>query len=429
MPLVTGNPARQGNGVFKSLSLRKWRQFSELRIDFDERLTVLTGENGTGKSTILRLLAQHLGWPGNLAATPIYRDGLLTFTPDADGIPPAVHPNSEALTVGVIEYSGGHSTKIVVPRAVGGEYEPRFPTPAEVNGIFVSSHRPIFRYQQTGVVQTTPIQAIHAYSNARIEAANRFQPNTGFSSPTFRMKEALISWALFGFGSEILTPSPVAMSAFRGFEELLRTILPTSLGFERLGVEMPEVVLETKTGKFPIEGSSGGVSALIELAWLLHLFTLTHPDEILSIVIDEPENHLHPALQRELMPKLLRAFPDSQIIVATHSPFIVSAEPAARVYALKFDESNKATAQLLEGLEVSGTANDVLRSGLGLDVTVPVWVEEKLTTIAQRFEKAESFDRAFLESVRRELRAAGLEEYAPDVLTRALSSKRGEGDD
>lgn len=52
-------------------------------------------------------------------------------------------------------------------------------------------------------------------------------------------------------------------------------------------------------------------------------------------VIDEPETHLHLALQRQIMPILTSLFPNIQFIVATHSPFVLSSLPNAVAYDLE----------------------------------------------------------------------------------------------
>ena len=53
------------------------------------------------------------------------------------------------------------------------------------------------------------------------------------------------------------------------------------------------------------------------------------------VLIDEPETHLHLALQRQIMPILTKLFPNVQFIVATHSPFILSSLPNAVAYDLE----------------------------------------------------------------------------------------------
>ncbi|MFK7949269.1 MAG: AAA family ATPase [Saprospiraceae bacterium] len=50
------------------------------------------------------------------------------------------------------------------------------------------------------------------------------------------------------------------------------------------------------------------------------------------LLIDEAENHLHPKWQKTFLNDILDIFPNLQIIVTTHSPFIVSSVENARVY-------------------------------------------------------------------------------------------------
>jgi predicted ATP-binding protein involved in virulence len=50
------------------------------------------------------------------------------------------------------------------------------------------------------------------------------------------------------------------------------------------------------------------------------------------LLIDEAENHLHPKWQKTFLTNLLTIFPRLQIIVTTHSPFIVSSVTNANIY-------------------------------------------------------------------------------------------------
>ena len=87
---------------------------------------------------------------------------------------------------------------------------------------------------------------------------------------------------------------------------------------------LPDVLLETRSGEFLIDAASGGITTLIEIAALIYGCSIREEvkGKRFVVVYDEPENHLHPELQRALFQNLTDAFPLVQFIVATHSPFI-----------------------------------------------------------------------------------------------------------
>lgn len=60
------------------------------------------------------------------------------------------------------------------------------------------------------------------------------------------------------------------------------------------------------------------------------------PSEITNIpgllLVDEIENHLHPKWQKKILGIIRRIFPNLQIILTTHSPFVVSSMDGAKIY-------------------------------------------------------------------------------------------------
>ena len=58
------------------------------------------------------------------------------------------------------------------------------------------------------------------------------------------------------------------------------------------------------------------------------------------ILIDEIDLHLHPAWQREVIPKLVQTFPNCQFIVSTHSPQVISDMRPEAVFLLRQEEGN-----------------------------------------------------------------------------------------
>jgi hypothetical protein len=153
------------------------------------------------------------------------------------------------------------------------------------------------------------------------------------------------------------------------------------------------------------------------------------------VTIDEPENHLHPSMQRILMSNLIKTFPTVQFIVATHSPFIVSAVRDARVYVLQYKDrpdadisSNVNTQQTrfvssvcLDSVNRAGTAGQILRDVLGLPTTYPEWASQGIDEIIARH-KNQPFNDELLESIRKELKESGYGDLYPDVISALAKS-------
>ena len=118
-------------------------------------------------------------------------------------------------------------------------------------------------------------------------------------------------------------------------------------------------MLCTKSGDFPIDAVSGGISSIIDITWQLYMFSETKDNFI--ALIDEPENHLHPELQKSFLCNLIKAFPHVQFVVVTHNPFMISAVKESNVYVLNYNEERKVYSSKLDYVNRAGTSNAILR--------------------------------------------------------------------
>lgn len=415
---------------FKSLKIEGWRQFKNVNIEFHPRITIITGANGAGKTTLLRILSQHYGWNINLLTTPKissdngaiqYLTGLFRrLVPKTDGTP----PNS----IGTLQYQNGGAAQIVVPEQAGVQYNIEIRNQQSVVGLHINSHRPIQNYQQINSIPTNAIGAEQAYSSYFNEVMQKYQGSYTQFSPVYRMKESIISMATFGPGNANVQGNPALAKLFLDFKSILAKVLPPTIGFKDISIRIPDVVLVTDSGEFVVDAASGGLMSIIDLSWQIFLFSQNKNSFV--VTIDEPENHLHPSMQRSILRRLSEAFPKAQFIVVTHSPFVVSSVRDSAVYALQYIEgssientefsANQVSSIKLDLDKKASTANEILRDVLGVPVTLPEWAESDLKNITTEFCNKPITEQS-IHALREALRGAGLSEYLPDAL-KAIAS-------
>ncbi|MGO4583185.1 AAA family ATPase [Arthrobacter sp. 2RAF6] len=412
---------------FKRLQIEPWRQFNALELDLSRPLTIITGANGTGKTTLLAVIGVHFNWPMQLIGTPVLDDeGHLRFKLGTD-IPAEVVPpeylagpvafpaphgyvSPPASIVGALGYENGVQAELRVPEGPNAQFSVLYQNQQTVEGVFLNSHRSISAYQAVVSIPAKFSPARELLENFINEIRSRYFGTNSQKSSMLIMKESLLAAAIYGEGNSSVIADGDARAVWEGFQETLRLLLPSELGFQRLRATPPEVLLITKTGDFTVDSLSGGLRAVFELAW--QIFLRSHNMDQFTVCIDEPENHLHPALQRSLMPNLMKAFPKVKFIIATHSPFIVRSTDDANIYALDYDESNRVTANLLNLSNSGLTPEDTLRDVLGLESTLPIWAESKFNTILATFTSAAPTSET-ISSLRDALMEAGLSTEMP----------------
>lgn len=364
---------------FDRLELRNWRHFEEINIDLSRQVTVITGANGAGKTTVLRVLARHFGWNINFISTPfsskLKKRKFWSDVRRSRSVDQVGQPNS-AIQVGTIRYSDGQECPLHTTREVGGpQYQLQYGNQKPVTGLHIPSHRPVASYHNVNNIPTDPKTIEQQYQEFQQLLFQTYGSET-VRNPATAQKRSLISLALFGYGNEAVVPNPEYRGMFEGFQEVLKKVLPPELGFERLEIRMPEVVLVTSSGEFALESMSGGINALFGIAWQIFMYAAGRKE--CTVTIDEPENHLHPRMQRSLLPNLAEAFPHIRFVIATHSPFIVSSFPESSVYGLAFNDDRRVECHHLGTSDLSGTPNSILREILDVPSNLPVWVEKRV---------------------------------------------------
>lgn len=431
--VVTGGPfydteraaSSETSMNFASISIVNWHAMGEVHLDLSQRTTIITGANGSGKTSLLRLLATHAYW-----GAQDYRVPKAVSTNQNGHLQP--HTNVEYIDIGKLEYSNGQTTRILssLSKTVAGHIA--FNHPTKTDSIFISSIRSPFTYEASNtfpISLNADLSPKNALDHAR-ETQQRVPAGGNNGSMAAAMKRTLFTWVLGAYGVKtgdryILEPISEYRAYYEGFQTSLRRALPEEFRFSHIEIAINgEVAFACKDGKenFIIEAGSGGFTSLLETIWLLYLADLATPDSDYTAIIDEIENHLHPSVQRKILPRLADAFPRARFIVSTHSPHVVSSVADAVVYALRYDATGRANSIQLDFREKARTAAQILDEVLGVSVTLPAWAEEELKSVIEDYAKRPISSDIF-NDLRNDLRTRGLEDFAPEAISGVLKKK------
>ena len=139
--------------------------------------------------------------------------------------------------------------------------------------------------------------------------------------------------------------------------------------------------------------SSGTEGTLLWIRWLAlkmvhhYEFERGWEKEPAILLIDEIENHLHPTWQRRVIPALLDHFPGLQIFATTHSPFMVAGLKAGQVHLLDRDANGVVTASTNERDVIGWTADEILRTMMGVDEPTDQLTVDRANRLRQLREK------------------------------------------
>ena len=324
----------------KSLTLKNFRGFKDTEITFSEGLTVLVGVNGAGKSSVLDALAIMLSWAVARIRTENGKGPRLAETD--------IHNGTESASAEMqLEYQGSVYAWTLAGTRPGKENgtESDWKSLADFAGtvrhLITSTNEqcsiPVLCYYPVSrIVTSVPVgvprnsrifSLLETYDSARAGSAN-FRAFFEW----FRAREDLeneIRMRAYRGTTNIRLRLSAGDSQLESVRKALHNILP---GFDEFTVLRDELVLVAlKEGKkVRVDQMSDGEKLLIamtgDIARRLALANPTLKDPLQGegvVLIDEIEQHLHPAWQRTIIGKLRQTFSNVQFIVSTHSPQVL----------------------------------------------------------------------------------------------------------
>ncbi|HZF47307.1 MAG TPA: AAA family ATPase [Polyangiaceae bacterium] len=378
------------------LSLRDFRGFRSFDLDLAPDVTALVGVNGAGKTSILDALARLLS---------CLVEGIQS------GEPEEIAPDVRDVRVGA-------STAYLSMEAEIGDQTVAWSIARTLLG-----HPPGARGSLAALeMPVRATQASMALGSPLLPLAVFFPTTRGTDVPTWGMVPQLIpprkrgvlrayEGALEGgarsfqhffewfreeediYNEQVVSAEIPASSPLPAVREAIERILP---GARKARVErrLQRMTVEINGERLDVAQLSDGERSLLTLAgdlarrMALAAPTLEKPLEQPAVVLlDEIELHLHPGLQRQILPRLRSVFPNAQFIVTTHSPQVLSSLHAANVRVIERFEL-----RMLERGTWRRDTNRILETAFG-DPGRPPEVAAKLNALRDAVD-AERFDDA-----------------------------------
>ena len=144
-------------------------------------------------------------------------------------------------------------------------------------------------------------------------------------------------------------------SALNTLEKTLSEIIGYPLEFN-LNTEPLNLNVKANNTELDFDVLPDGLRSLI--SWLADLLKrldletwendLPVNEQEIFLFLDEIEVHLHPAWQRKVLPAVQKLLPNAQIFLTTHSPFVVNSVDGAAIYELKVKDGKAYLGEVTE---------------------------------------------------------------------------------
>jgi predicted ATP-binding protein involved in virulence len=392
---AVGQPPPRPNSWLSRVHLENIGPFDKQSFDLNPQWNVLLGDNGVGKSSILKALA--IGICGE--DTKPYADRLIKA-----GMP------SGTITLEITSQVAdgekiirAYTTKILRTE-VGAEIQTIPTRPLEAENLFALAFPPL-RYLSWEHDAESP-----SSGKERPVSADLLPMIMGEPDPRL---DRLRSW-MIELDHQIQSDKNDGRTETRytklrdKFFEVIKELTPgLKVEFKRFDLRTKKVIVTTDDGEVPLESISQGTSSL--LGWigvLLRRLYDVYGDQYETygeqydplrqraiVLIDEIDAHMHPEWQRLLAPQIRKLFPQAQLIATTHSPLIIPSLKIGEVISLRRDNTEARRIQVeIPDYDVQGFRTDqVLTSPLfNLPTSLSPDKEEKLIRYTELAARSES---------------------------------------
>jgi len=383
------------------LTLHNYRCFDDVRIEFNDRLTVLVAPNGGGKTAILDAIAvafsPFVGKTGTAKGKKFrVQDSRRTFVSAGSNGAKTLSPFQEIVLEATGELEGQEVSWKRRRLTEKGDTTSR-----EASFLADCATRLLRKISDTDEAPKTVLPIIAHYGTGRLWGPGQFRVtekgkallprNFGYqgclsSSSKFESFKAWFGAAYFSMlagriqqlDSGISTPEQGLLEdAVNNVRSAVRSVLKPYgdcwLDYESTKREI--VITDgSRLTQLGLDQQSDGVQVMLamvgDIASRTSLLNPQFGDKAAEctpgiVLIDEVDMHLHPSWQQMVLQSLRDAFPNVQFIVTTHSPQVLTTIRKENIRILACDEDGKWTARAPAASPLARESGDALANIMG----------------------------------------------------------------
>ena len=319
------------------IKIDELRHLSNITIELkkDRRTNLLlTGKNGSGKTTVLQAVKKYLNAITNMQFSELNNtalDNMMYFKNQMQSASSEderynAQKNYEVWFNEIKRYKDGSSILFNNTDGLDGLYQ---------NGKFILAYY--------GADRKTEIRKISGVEEVVLDTSYNLDANPGTTLLKYLVH--LKTQQAYARNEGDMETVEVLEQWFSRFTEALKTLLDDpELKLEYDYKNYNFQIIEEGRKPFGFDQLSDGYSAAIQIVadlilrmeqnWLKQGALSTYDTEGI-VLIDELETHLHIALQKKILPFLTAFFPRIQFIVTTHSPYILNSIEECVIYDLE----------------------------------------------------------------------------------------------
>lgn len=343
------------------LVLKNFRCYKELKITLDDKFTVLIGDNGAGKSTVLDAISIVLGsFIGNFdKAIKISKDDSLYKMYEIGSKYEREHQFPvEVTSIGVLN---GEISKW--KRSLKNETGRTTESGTKLLNNYIDIIKEKIRNGENGLI----LPVIAYYGTGRLWMQKRDRAETNSNEKFSRLKgytdclasasneKLMLKWfetmtyLELQESKKIPELEVVKKAVSQCYKSIDENIVTTDICFSVKSGELELITkyIDGKIENLPLRFLSDGIkSTLSMIADIAYRMAVLNPQLLTEIkektpgiiLIDEIDMHLHPTWQKKIIKDLCDIFPKVQFIFTTHSPTVLANIYAKHIRILTTDD-------------------------------------------------------------------------------------------